>query len=453
MKIIRQIGPVLTAVILSACASTPPSPAVASQPSFAAEASEFRQALEETVADLESRRVQPVVDLPVADVRAAVSMPIPDHPSVSSALTLFTGRMRNDIQTYLLRSARYKNLIDRVLDEHRLPRGLAYLPVIESGYGPTLTSRAGAHGIWQFMPDTAREYGMRVDWWVDERAEAERSTRAAAEFLVDLHREFNDWPLALAAYNAGPGRIRRALANTGATTFWELLEMSAIPKETRGYVPTFFATLIIATDPDTYGFRLDQPVDPDTRRIELAGPVSLRYVAEVAQIEESRLRALNPGLRRGVVPPGRWPVTVPANHTPAIAERASTLRSEDPMIEICSYTLRRGDTVKRLAKAIGATPETILAMNEARDQADLRAGQVIYLPVRARELASMLSGSGDKRTYYAVRKGDTLYSIAKKYNLTVDELRDLNELKKGQPLRTGQRLRISAPRPLTAGGM
>jgi membrane-bound lytic murein transglycosylase D len=455
MKITKQSLPLIAVVCFAACATTPtktPAPLPTPQSSFAAETSELRRALEETVSEIESRHLA-AIELPVADIQAAVSMPIPDHPSVYSALRLFTGRMRNDIQTFLLRSARYKNLIDKVLDDHRLPRGLLYLPVIESGYTPTLTSRAGAHGIWQFMPDTAREYGMRVDWWIDERAEAERSTRAAAEFLVDLYREFEDWPLALAAYNAGPGRIRRALEKTGATTFWELLEQAAIPKETRGYVPTFFATLIIATDPDTYGFRLDQPSDSNVRRVDVHGPVSLRYLAEVGQIEESRLREMNPALRRGVVPPGRWPVLLPAENAAAVADRGSSLRGEDASIEISSYTLRRGDTIKRLARAIGSTPETILEMNGADSAAELRAGEAIYLPVRARELGSMLSGSDDSRLYYAVRKGDTLYSIAKKHNLTVEELRDLNELARGQSLKAGQRLRVSAPRPVTAGGM
>lgn len=196
---------------------------------------------------------------------ASPDIGIPDHRSVFAALAYFTNELRPDIQESLLRSARYKKMIDAALDAHQLPKALAYLPVIESAYVPTLTSRAGAHGMWQFMPQTAREYGLRVNRKVDERTDPELSTRAAAAYLKDLYREFGDWPLALAAYNAGPARIHRAMEETCATTFWELLERRAVPRETRGYVPTFFATIIIAADPAAYGFRIEAPVDEGPR--------------------------------------------------------------------------------------------------------------------------------------------------------------------------------------------
>ena len=137
------------------------------------------------------------------------------------------------------------------------------------------------------MPETAREYGLRVDWWVDERADPERSTRAAAQYIKDLYRQFNDWPLALAAYNCGPGRIRRALADNGATTFWELCDVGAMPKETRGYVPTFFATLLIASDPATYGFRSANRDDIDVEARRVAARCRSKYLAEVAGVDDA----------------------------------------------------------------------------------------------------------------------------------------------------------------------
>ena len=390
----------------------------------------------------------------VVDIEAAASIPIPQHRTIDSAVRLFSGEMKDSIQTSLIRSGRYRELIDKTLAENELPKGLAYLPVIESAYLPTLTSRAGAHGIWQFMPDTAREYGLRVDWWVDERADPERSTRAAAKYLKDLHRMFDDWALALAAYNCGPGRVRRKLQETGASTFWELLEQSALPKETRGYVPTFFATLLIASDPATYGFQLGETVDFDHERVvEVRGPVSLAYIAETTGVDEELLRELNPALRRAVVPPGRATVRVPSKAAESLAARADSIREEDAHVNVCTFKLREGDTLKRLARAIGAKPETILAMNNLDENDDVRAGETIYLPVRARELGALLAHSNDGDSFYAVRKGDTLYSIAKKNGLTVGELRELNELGADAKLRLGMRLRVGAPRTGVAGGM
>ncbi len=443
-----------TAVFLAACATSAPAPKLEdSRPRLSSiDAQEYRKDLEQAYDEIVAHEGKPV-DAPLVDVEAAASIEIPTHRTIDGALAYFTTELRDDIETSLIRSARYKTMIDAALAERRLPKGLAYLPVIESAYVPTLTSRAGAHGIWQFMADTAREYGLRVDWWVDERADPVRATRAAAAYLDDLYREFGDWPLALAAYNAGPGRIRGALRSTGARNFWELLDMAAIPKETRGYVPTFYATLLIASDPDTFGFRLGAPTDPDDVEVSIQGPLSLRYLAEVITVDESTLRELNPALRRGLLPPGRVTVRVPTKNADVIAERAATLKNEDANIAVCTFTLRKGDNVRDLARVIGTKAETIVAMNRLSSPSRARTGDSVYLPVRARELGSLLSHWNDKKYFYAVRKGDTIYSIAKKHNLTVAELRELNDLQKKARLQPGQKLRVSPPRTVSAGGM
>jgi membrane-bound lytic murein transglycosylase D len=374
------------------------------------------------------------------------TIPIPDHDSIRAALNLFTTEMRDGIQVSLNRSARYRKMIDGALAEYRLPRSLAFLPVIESAYIPTLTSRAGAHGIWQFMPDTAREYGLRVDWWIDERADPEKSAHAAAAYLNDLYREFNDWPLALAAYNAGAARIRRAMDTTGATTFWELLDLAAIPKETRGYVPTFYATLLITGDPTTYGFRVGHAEASEDAQVTVEGPLSLVYLAEVAGVSRDVLRDLNLELRRGLIPPGRTTIHVPVQTLETVAARATTMKNEDANIAVCTFTLREGDTLKRLARAIGTKAETIMAMNALRSARAVGEGDSIYLPVRARDLGALLAG-----VYYKVRKGDTVYSIARHHGLTVEELRELNDLPRRAKLHPGQRLRVAPPRVVTAG--
>ncbi|MDP9361929.1 MAG: transglycosylase SLT domain-containing protein [Acidobacteriota bacterium] len=451
----RRAVVLLVALCAVACATSAPPPkptvqATAQSPSAAKlQRDEYLHALEAAYGEIVAREGK-LVRAPKVDVEAAVSMPIPQHQTIRGALQYFTTDLKPSIQESLIRSAKYKKLIDRTLDDYKLPRGLAYLPVIESAYVPTLTSRSGAHGIWQFMPETAREYGLRVDWWVDERADPERSTRAAAAYLKDLYRQFNDWPLTLAAYNAGPGRIRRAMASTGAATFWELLDAAAVPKETRGYVPTFFATLTIASDPATYGFRLGQSLDFDHKPVEVEGPLSLRYLATVANVDEAVLRDLNPALRHGVVPPGRATVRVPSKTADAVAARATTLKNEDANVAICSYTLRDGQSLQRLARAIGTDVDTLVAMNNLRSSDAIGEGDSIYLPIRARELGALLSHND---AYYAVKKGDTLYSIARSHGLSVDELLDLNALDRDHKLHPGERLQITAPRALTAGGM
>ena len=458
MNDMRRLLPA-AAFVFAACATTapPPVPTPVPQPSpvvstRSSDAAHLRAELEQAFDEIVAREGKPVA-APQVDVEAAAAMPIPEHRTINGAVNLFTTRMRDDIQTSLIRSARYKKMIEAALAEYRLPKGLAYLPVIESAYMPALTSRAGAHGIWQFMPETAREYGLRVDWWVDERADPEKSAHAAAAYLNDLYREFNDWPLVLAAYNAGPGRVRRAMTSTGATTFWELLEWGAIPKETRGYVPTFYATLLIATDPDTYGFRLGIPEEIDEKQIVVEGPLSLAYLAEVAGVDRDLLREMNPALRRALLPPGRTAVRLPARAAQTVAPHAATLKREDANVAVCTFTLRERDTLKHLARAIGTSTDTIMAMNSLQSAHAVGEGDSIYLPVRARELGARLAHYNDAGAYYKVRKGDTFYSIAKKHGLSVEDLRELNDLTSRAKLQPGKRLRVAPPRAVTAGGM
>jgi membrane-bound lytic murein transglycosylase D len=419
------------------------------------EAEQLRSALEDSYSRI-SARANGTPATTIVDADATLSMDIPDHRTIRGAISYFSTDLHDSIQVSLQRSARFKPMIDRILAEYRLPRGLAYLPVIESAYVTTLTSRSGAHGIWQFMPDTAREYGLRVDWWVDERADAEKETRAAAAYLHDLYATFGDWSLALAAYNAGPGRVQRALSNTGSSSFWQLSDSGALPKETRGYVPTFFATLVIVSDPPTYGFTLlEGGTEDDDARVEVEGPVTLDYLAEVAEVDLSAIREMNPQYRHGVLPPGRSLIRLPRKSASLVAERAATLRLEDPNLPVATFTMREGDTLRSIARSIGATSEEIAAMNGSARES-LHVGQTLYLPVRQRELSSLLRHEGSSTAgasrYYTVERGDTLYSIARRHGLSVEELTDLNQFPSDHVLRPGQQLRVSLG-TIATGGM
>jgi membrane-bound lytic murein transglycosylase D len=403
---------------------------------------EYRRDLEAAYETILSRS-RGSIPATIADTDAALSMEIPDHPAVRGGINYFSTRINDKIQASLIRSARYRPMINEVLDSHNLPRALAYLPVIESAFIPTLTSKAGAHGIWQFMPATGRQYGLRVDWWVDERADPVKSTHAAAAFLRDLYSMFGDWPLALAAYNCGPGRVRRTLNETGATSFWELLEQSALPKETRGYVPTFFSTIAIVSDPAAYGFRMteDRPLEID--RLQLEGPVSLSYVASLAGVDASLLRELNPDLKRGVVPPGSREINLPPRTAARLAPVARTMKYDDPDIDVAHFELRDRDSITSLAKLLRTSKEEILAINGAKSDR-FRPGDTIYLPVGKSKLSAMLrTASAPVDSHHVVEKGDTLYSIARRNGMSVAELLDLNQLGKETVIRPGDRIRVA----------
>lgn len=448
-------------LLLAACASNSTSPAARPAPApvaaavppatLHADVDAFTEALEQVREYIERHEAESAAGL-IADYEAATSIEIPDHPSVFGALNLFSTDLKPKIQASLDRSTRYRAMIDSILDEHELPRALAYLPVIESGYITSNVSRVGAYGMWQFMPGTAREYGLRVDWWVDERADPERSTRAAARYLKDLHAKFEDWPLALASYNAGPGRVSRTLAAHDADDFWELSGKAALPRETRGYVPTFFATLMIVSEPEAHGFLLCEPehVVDDSAEIAIPGPVSLKFIAETAGIDERLLRELNPMLRRGVTPPGTINIRVPKQSARRLADSTASLRGDDPYLPVARYTVRKGDNLKSLARKLGAESRTISAMNGGLSK--LRSGTTIWVPVSHTELSASLAQK-PKSKYHTVRKGETLFAIAKKHGLSVDELRSMNNLSRKAVIKAGQKLRVSSSHPVTAGGL
>ena len=380
---------------------------------------------------------------------SVLSMEFPSHPTIDGSVRTFSTALKKSIQESLWRSAKYRALIEDVLDEHGLPRALGWLPVIESAYIPTLTSKAGARGIWQFMPPTAREYGLRVDWWVDERADPVKSTTAAARYLKDLHRMFDgDWSLALAAYNCGPGRVGKTLQRESVSSFWELLERSALPKETRGYVPTFWATLRIVSDPAAHGFELTAPSAPEGAAVAVEGPVSLRFVAEQAGVDPKSLEEMNPHLTRGVVPPGRFEIRVPPAAEPTLAALGDRLRYEDPDLPVTRYAVQGGESISWLAKVTGAKKDDIVAMNALRSE-KVRPGTEIYLPVSTVALSAKLERARSETTY-VVAKGDTLYGIAKRHDIPLAELLDVNELPRNAVIRPGDEIKVVAERGVLA---
>jgi membrane-bound lytic murein transglycosylase D len=447
-QVALALGAALLTVACSSSVPVAPQPVPAS-PRIAADAQmerDYRAALEEAWTHVLARES---ATLPASIADASVlAMELPSHPTIDGAVKYFSTSLKPSIQESLLRSARYRENIEAVLDAHGVPRAFAWLPVIESAYLPSLTSRVGARGIWQFMPPTAREYGLRVDWWVDERADPEKSTKAAARYLKDLHRIFGDWSLVLAAYNCGPGRVERTLEREGVATFWDLLERSALPKETRGYVPTFWATLRIVSDPASHGFELTEPATPEISEVAVEGPVSIRFLAAHAGVETKELKELNPQLTRALVPPGRFTLRVPPAAAPRIASAADRLRYDDPDLPVTRYAVQAGESLTWLAKVAGAKKDDILAMNGLRSD-KVRAGTEIYLPVSTMTLSAKLERARSQSTY-VVAKGDTLYGIAKRHEITLAELLELNGLAKNATIQPGDEIKVTTGRAVLA---
>ena len=222
---------------------------------------------------------------------------------IKNRFELFKGRLKSRMSLWLSRASYYVPLMAEILAENGIPLEIVYLPLIESGFSTHAVSRAGATGQWQFMPFTARRYGLKIDKYVDERRDPEKATKAAAAYLKDLYAMFGDWNLALSSYNAGEGRVMNAVSSTGIKDFWTLKQTTYLPSETRKYVPTFIAAAMIAHEPSKYGFSnvpYQKPMDFDLVMIET--PMDLQVVAQLAEADKKTIRHLNPELKNNTTP-------------------------------------------------------------------------------------------------------------------------------------------------------
>lgn len=382
----------------------------------------------------------------------AHDIPIPAHARVLAYVQLFTGRLRDWIQTGLQRGTRYLPMIQSVFRAEGLPLDLAYVPMIESAFNPNALSRAQAKGVWQFMKQTAVENGLRHDWYVDERADPEKSTLAAARYLRTLNKMFSgDWHLALASYNGGPGRVQKAIKRAGGSAdFWALSASTRfLPRETREYVPMILAAIIIARNPSQYGFDIAPATSLATDRILVPPATDLRRLAEWVGSPVSDLQALNPELRRWTTPVKEaYEVRVPEGTRELIEQRlAATPTSE--LSAVRWHTVKRGDTLNSLAKRFKVSKAELAAANEIRTTARLRAGQELAIPrtpapqVPADTLrAANDPPQGGAISTYMVRRGDTLFSIARRFGLSVENLKSLNGLQATR-IHPGDRLTVS----------
>jgi membrane-bound lytic murein transglycosylase D len=399
----------------------------------------------------------------------AHDIPIPLNDRVLRFVEIFQGRLRPFLTDGLSRGASYLPMIHTVFREEGLPLDLAFVPLVESGFKTTALSRTNARGVWQFMRPTGKEYGLRNDWYIDERADPEKATRAAAKYLKTLHRMFGDWHLALASYNGGPGRVQRAVTRTGIDDFWTLSESSKhLPRETRDYVPMILAATIIARNPAQYGFEIPATLPFATDVVTVSGPVDLRNVAEWAGVPADEIRSLNPELRRWTTPvrTREYQLRVPMGTMASVLEGYAGAAPGDAAA-LQWYTVRKGESLPTIARRLRVSRADLAEANYLNSTARVQPGQRLVVP-RAPS-AALLAGRANApavatrvadaepepreaevtRTVYRVRKGDTLYSIARRHGVSVENLRAWNRLK-GSALSIGDRLQIQTARSANA---
>jgi membrane-bound lytic murein transglycosylase D len=316
----------------------------------------------------------------------AQAYPVAVNPQVQFFLDRFTGPRRDLMSLWVNRSGRYLAMAREVFRSRGLPEDLVFTAMIESGFKPDAVSRVGAKGMWQFMAGTARRYGLRVDRWVDERLDPEKSTAAAAAYLRDLYEMFGSWSLAQAAYNAGEVKVARAIQKTGSRDFWTLAQSRHLKRETKDFVPQIQAATMIGRDPDRYGFDFDdlEPLAVDT--ITVPPSTDLRRLASNTGLSMDTFRALNPTLVRGITPPGNsWTLRVPegeldrvvaalAPHRPPVM--VGSVRADVTRVSATGdiHVVRPRDTVSGIARRYGVSVDDVMRWNRLDSQDRIRPG-------------------------------------------------------------------------------
>ena len=410
------------------------------------------------------------IEAVAADLEATThDIPIPTNDRVLRWVEVFQGRLREFLGEGLSRGAQYLPMIQNVFRAEGLPLDLAYVPLIESAFKPTALSRAKARGVWQFMRGTAIENGLAADWYIDERADPQKATVAAAKYLKALHGMFGDWHLAMASYNGGPGRVQRAVKRSQKDDFWTLTATTRyLPRETRDYVPMILAAIIIAKNPAQYGFDI-APVSPiPTENVMLPSAVDLRRVAEWAGVAVDDIQQLNPELRRWTTPirQGSYALRVPAG-TASRIEDGLQAAAPAQLNALQWHTVKSGESLATIARKLRVSRNDLAEANYLKATSRVRPGQRLVVPrmptaallARAASadspaepvVVAVAAGDSDElpATVYRVRAGDTLYAIARRHGTTVDQLKSWNNLK-GTALSVGARLVVQPARQANA---
>lgn len=385
--------------------------------------------------------------------------PIVLNDQVQYYLDLFQGKQRNYYTAWLARSTAYRPHIEAELKKAGLPRDLVFLAMIESGYNPSAYSPANACGLWQFIEGTGRTYGLKIDAWVDERRDPEKATQAAIAYLSKLHRQFDDWYLAVAAYNTGERRIDDISTSIGTKDFWEISATDSLYTETKRYVPKLIAAIIIGRDPKKYGFTdIDYQSPRQHEEISVPGNISLEAVANTGNIPIKELRLLNNELRKNQTPPnGHYSLKVPVGSKELIAANIDNLKPVSRTV-YATHTVKKGDSLTSICKQYNISKTTLLKANNLRS-ASLKNGQRLQIPTTATQYVlaqqdkmpaadtAQKQKAGQQQARHQVQAKDTLASVARQYKVSVKDLMRWNNLSPKSTLKPGQKLALAAPTP------
>ncbi|MCA1826646.1 MAG: LysM peptidoglycan-binding domain-containing protein, partial [Myxococcales bacterium] len=400
------------------------------------------------------------------ELRAKYDIPVELNDAVVAYIRFFQTDTREHFARWLARSTRYLPMMRRILEREGLPLDLVYLSMIESGFSSYATSFARAAGLWQFVVGTSKRYGLKTDFWVDERRNPEKATVAAARYLRDLRQRFHgDWYLAWAGYNAGEGKVDRAIRKEKTTDFWRMMGKGrTLRAETKHYVPKLIAAALVAKHPERFGFHVDYEQPPEVEEVMIPDATDLRVIAKIAGISFEQVRDLNPELRRFCTPPGKWTLRLPAGTGGARFYAEYEKLGPADRLSFVEHKVEKGEPLLKIARAYGVTEAAILRTNGIKSYRQIKPGRMLVIPVAGRGL---LAGSQLEKMHvvpqarrpavlvstkpvtasgatYTVQPGDSLWTIAAKFSTTVDKLKRLNGLtgRRARSLQVGQTIAV-----------
>ena len=387
-----------------------------------------------------------------SDQKVEYDFPVTINRQVQYYLDFFTGKHRKSFSVWLSRSGRYLPMIQEHLRAAGLPEDLVYLAMIESGYNERAYSRAKAVGVWQFIKPTGRNYGLVINSYVDERRDPIKSTQAATSYLSELYNEFDSWYLAVAAYNAGEGKIRRAIKKYNTTDFWEIAEGKYLKLETKRYVPKLIAAIIIAKEPEKYGFDnivYEPPLAYET--VEVPRWTSFKAVALACDLGPDELKRYNNELRKEFTPPDRasYPFKVPSGKKADVEKNLPRVQAV-VSTGFKTHKVKNGETLNAVCKKYGLTKTVVLKSNNLRS-GGLQAGQRLRIPYQTITYEMLPEGSvakgymvaeagGGNFILHKVRPGQTVSELARLYNVPVYLIAAWNDLNDISKIRAGQQL-------------